>query len=336
MLFNRLPFLIENREQRKSKAIRRFTNTRARPLQPEDIEIDPYGNTYNIYPEQQGILRWKYADSDTILFTPEFYAIHILTSGYDESHDGIEEIGVIHYRGENIIDKFWMRIDPFTSARIKSEKLATNQLARYLDETVPVVAINAGFDFSFLQLAYSRGQRCTNMKCIDILPLSYDLWPSNHTRTLNDLKNMLHIHSDTQPYRALNDAFAIANIYFLARNELWKKMKNDMQLAKKYSHPKTLTRLVEPESFYLVRRGTVLDNIKKEREAIDYYRRAIGDDPSYLAETERYAILLRRNQGVEEELPVVQNALTYAKKIKDKYYTDVFQHRLEYIEKRIK
>lgn len=336
MFFKKKSSAGDYRSHRQAVAERRFENTMARPKQPADSEIDPYGNVYKIYPEQIGIFRWDRADADTILFVPEFYAVQVLTNGWDDIYEGLREIGVVHFRGEAVVDNFWMYLNSASSVAKQREQLVTNELARYLDETVPVVVFNASLGFSALHAAYFSGQRCTSVKYIDIMDLSYDLWPSPYTRTLHELESLAGIKLSDQPHAALNDAATIGSIYLDTRARLWNKMEKNRALSKKYEHPKEPSRLVEPEHYYLARRGTSLDQAKQEMLAINYYARAIAADPSYLKESERYAILLRRNVGVEQELPVVQTALNYAKSRRDKYYIDVFQKRLAYIQKHLK
>ena len=336
MFFRKKSSVGDYRAHRQAVAERRFENTMARPKQPADEEIDPYGNVYKVYPEQSGILRWDQADADTMLFTPEFYAVQMLTNGWDDLYEGLREIGVVHFRGDTVIDDFWMYVDSTSRVAKQSERLATNEFARYLDETVPVVAFNASRGFSSLHAAYFSGQRCTSVKYIDIMSLSYDLWPSSYTRTLPELEAISGIKLSGYPHTALNDALSIGAIYLDARTRIWDKMAKNGALARKYEHPKKPTRLVEPEHYYLARRGTSLDKAKKEMLAINYYGRAIAADPSYLEESERYAILLRRNMGIEKELPVVQTALDCAKSRRDKYYIGVFTKRLAYIQKHLK
>lgn len=321
-------------EERRKRGEARFVNTKARPTQPVDVEIDPYGNIYEVYPEQQGIFRFDRADADTILFTPEFYALKVIATGSDPNYDRILEVGVVHFREDQFVDQFHTIVAQ-TQDR-SGEKSAMNQLARYLDETVPVVVFYANLDCWLLYSAYSAGQRCTSIKCIDTLDISTKLWPTQYMRHFAELKGILQIPAYNAPSKAVSEAFAIADIYMQERDILWEKMAHDSKLSCDFARPKKPVRLVEPETFYFARRGTVLDRMKREDEAIYFYGLAIDNDPSYLAESERYAILLRRRKGVSAELPVVQAALEYAQKIKDKQRIDLFRHRMEYIEKHLK
>lgn len=322
------------REKRRQQGEARFANTRARPVQPETVEIDPYGNIYDVYPEQSGIFSFTKADADTVLFTPEFYALRVIATGPDPVYDQIKEIGVAHFRNGQFTDQFHEKIPQ--PVCVPDGEAVMNKLARYLDETVPVVVFYSGLDCNLLGSAYSMGQRCSGVKYIDTLDLSLRLWPTNRLRYLEDLEQMLQLPAYTRLSKAIDGALAIADIYLKERAIIWDRMAIDDDLAREFARPKHPVRLVEPESFYFARRGTVLDQMKRDEEAIHFYGLAIDNDPSYLAESERYAILLRRKKGVSAELPIVQAALDYSLEIGDRYHIDLFRHRMEYIKKHLK
>jgi len=322
------------REKRQERGEARFVNMKARPVQPEDVEIDPYGNIYEIYPEQAGIFRFDKADADTILFTPEFYVLRVIADGFDPNCARIQEISVLHFREDKFVDQFYTVVAQTKDSA--GERSAVNQLARYMDETIPVVVFYAGLDCWLLWNAYVAGERCSSIKYIDTLDISLKLWPTGHSRYLEDLRRIMELPTYTNVSKAVDGALAIANIYMKERDILWERMAYDNELSREFAHPQRPVRLVEPESFYFARRGTVLDRMKRDDEAIQFYGMAIDNDPSYLEETERYAILLRRKKGVAAELPIVQAALDYSMRIGNPQYIDLFRHRMKYIKKHLK
>lgn len=340
------------RSKREENAAQRFASMHSRKTQPPGLEVDPYGNQYKIYPDQHGQLVYTKADTDTILFVPEFYALVTdIEYGGLPIDDRLLEIGVVHIRGGKQIGQIQIFVgpdhvlrredmivagaDPKTIFPLPSPKHAVNLLARCLDETIPVACFDHVNTFSSLTIDYQDGQRCTSIKYMDTLSLALALNPQLHWRDLPSACQSVGINYGGAPVAVTRASF-VAQLYIQQRAMLWKAMRGNIALAMAYAQPKTPVPLIESEGYYLGRRGTVLDALKREPEAIEYYGRAYEFGALNLGQLWRYAILLRRNVGVKAELPIVQYAIIKAKQNGDKFQLAEFQHRLEYIQKHMR
>lgn len=343
---------ISPRSKREENAAQRFASMHSRKTQPPGLEVDPYGNQYKVYPDQHGQLVYTKADTDTILFVPEFYALVTdFEYGGLPIDDRLLEIGVVHIRSGKQIGQIQIFVgpdhvlrredmivagaDPKTIFPLPSPKHAVNLLARCLDETIPVACFDHVNTLSSLSLDYRDGQRCTNLKYMDTLELALALNPQLYWRTLSSACQDIGINYGGAPVAVTRASF-VAKLYLRQRGLLWEAMRKNPTLSKAYAAPKTPVPLIEPEGYYLGRRGSVLDVPKWEPEALEYYGRAYASGALNLGQLWRYAILLRRNVGVKAELPIVQDAITKAKQAGDSFQLAEFQHRLEYIQKHMR
>lgn len=321
------------------------------PVPPDGYEFDPYGELYEIYPEQHGSLDYYPADADIILFTPDYIVFDIETTGLYDYKDQIIEIGAIRVRNGQIVERFHSMVNPgceiprditqltgiasLDVSYAPDIKTVIREFARFIRETVPVVGHNVTFDLSFLQYAYYQCDIDANLKYIDTLQLARDAWPDLDNHKLNTLIQQFNLMPHGQTHRALDDVIATDRLYNLARRTIQSQLLSDPKIAQKYAKPGILTPLREPKSYYLTRRGKQCEQSNHVEEAIDYYSRALDLDPYQLRAAERIAILYRKEKRYEEEIAVCQAVIDAAKKQNNQFAIEKFQHRIEYTEKRI-
>ncbi len=170
----------------------------------------------------------------------DYTVIDIETTGHDQLHDSIIELGAIRYRNnepiaefsvlvnpEIDIDSFIERLTGITNDMLVDAPLISDVMKDYLEflGTDIIVGHNVNFDINFIyDNAVKLGLPPLSNDFVDTLRLSRRLFPELDHHRLRDMVAYLNI--DRHPsHRSLTDCYATAGIYsamvdYITKNEI--------------------------------------------------------------------------------------------------------------------
>ncbi|HEY3288899.1 MAG TPA: 3'-5' exonuclease, partial [Anaerolineae bacterium] len=151
-------------------------------------------------------------------------SLDLETTGLDSERDAIIEIGIVRFRGDEILEEWGSLINPGRDIPAKVTELTsiTNEMVREQGITLykglaeaqriignlPVVGHNVMFDVSFMR----RQRMLVANPTIDTFELAGILIPHAGQYSLSSLSRELEIDL-TDAHRALNDAKATQQLY---------------------------------------------------------------------------------------------------------------------------
>lgn len=154
-------------------------------------------------------------------------SLDIETTGVDPARDAIIEVGIVRFRGDEILETWSALVNPnrpipariveltgITDAMVQREGLSIGEVVRILERKIgdtPIVGHNIGFDLSFFQSLKYPPAFLRN-SAVDTFELSSILVPHAQRYALESLALLLGIPLDGA-HRALNDARAAAMLY---------------------------------------------------------------------------------------------------------------------------
>lgn len=165
-----------------------------------------------------------------------FVVFDIETTGFSPVKNRIIEIGAVKVRGQEILDRFSVFVNPKVPIPYEITKLTgiTDSMvvdAKTIEEILPeftefckdsvLVAHNANFDMSFIMENCRKYHFDTNYTYLDTLGLARVLFPGQGKHTLDAMCKTLKISLENH-HRAVDDAEATAQI-FLRFTELLKE-----------------------------------------------------------------------------------------------------------------
>ncbi len=153
-----------------------------------------------------------------------FVSLDLETTGLDSDRDAIIEIGIVRFRGDEVLEEWGSLVNPGREIPPKTEELTgiTNQMVRdqgippykalaeaqRIIGNLPIVGHNVMFDINFMR----RQRMLAANPAIDTFELAGILIPHAGQYSLSALARELGIEL-TDAHRALNDAHAAYQLY---------------------------------------------------------------------------------------------------------------------------
>ncbi len=157
---------------------------------------------------------------------PIYASVDLETTGLDPQQDAIIEVGIVHFKGGEILEQWSSLVNPrrrvppniteltgITQEAV-SEAPPLSELRDLIERKLKgkvLVAHYAGFDLSFL----NRNGLCEDNDSLDTYELATILLPTAGRHSLSALTSLLDIHPPTgkKPHRALTDALLTARLF---------------------------------------------------------------------------------------------------------------------------
>lgn len=155
-------------------------------------------------------------------------SLDIETTGLDPERDAILEIGIVRFRGDEVLKEWSSLIDPqqpipskiveltgITNAMVQREGISLGEGLRKAQELIgstPIIAHSVGFDLSFFRKLKHPPPFCNN-PALDTFELASILVPHAGRYSLSALAAELGIRLPEGAHRALADAHTARQLY---------------------------------------------------------------------------------------------------------------------------
>ena len=173
-----------------------------------------------------------------------FIVFDIETTGLSPKDDKITEIGAVLIKNGEVIDTFSTLVNPetiisteiteitgITNDMVKdapTQNVAIKQFIEFIKD-IPLVAHNAhGFDIRFIKIAAENANIVFTNTYVDTLPLTRTLLVGLKNYRLDTIAKHLNVSSFNH-HRAIDDAKALAEIFFILLKELQERNIENLQ-----------------------------------------------------------------------------------------------------------
>ena len=181
-------------------------------------------------------------------------SIDLETTGLSSRLDKIIEIGAVAIEDGVISNTFECLINPgrelsphiteitgIKDADLNNKPLIKEvlpELAAFLQDSV-LLGHNIAFDYAFLKHAFVNEGISFEREGIDTLKITRAMFPGEQSKKLTDLCALFNI--ELKPHRALNDAYATAELYLKIKDSYYEKEPSLFTPQKLIAHAKKQT-----------------------------------------------------------------------------------------------